>query len=285
MKRLVHLLRRLSGALPRIHVNGVPLLSPPEMDGVLPVSHGERCSFEPLAYAALDVLLEPGMLAYDVGASYGVMTALMALRVGPGGSVHSFEANPEVLAPARALLRANGLENSVHFENVLVGDRSADAEPFYAVPGSSSVASTRNTDIKVFHPDSRELSLPMIRLDDYAARINHTPDCIKIDIEGSEYVALEGARRLLQSRRPDLVIETHGLEVAGIGGSVAALCGLLGQLGYPLFDLGGRRRATPEGYAAEYAGHGKSIGYLLASTRLEDPAVGQRLAEQLATIE
>lgn len=50
-----------------------------------------------------------------------------------------------------------------------------------------------------------------ISLDDLAEQ-TFTPDVIKIDIEGAELDALQGASRLLAGRHPSFLIEVHGEE-------------------------------------------------------------------------
>jgi methyltransferase FkbM-like protein len=54
-------------------------------------------------------------------------------------------------------------------------------------------------------------SAGVISLDDFAfSPDGFIPDLIKVDIEGDEVAALSGAARILQRRRPHLIVETHG---------------------------------------------------------------------------
>lgn len=64
------------------------------------------------------------------------------------------------------------------------------------------------------------------------------PSLIKCDIEGGEGEALEGAREVLASARPTILLSTHGDEVA------ARCLSILGQLGYTV------RRSAPDDYLA-----------------------------------
>lgn len=61
------------------------------------------------------------------------------------------------------------------------------------------------------------------------------PDFIKMDVEGAEAMALSGARTLLESRRPHLVIETHSDVVEG------QCVDILRQAGYEPFVVNRRR--------------------------------------------
>ena len=72
---------------------------------------------------------------------------------------------------------------------------------------------------------------------DAAAARYFQPDFIKIDIEGGEASALRGASRLIETKRPALVIETHGQ-------SIEAECvDLLQRYGYKPMVVD-RRKAT-----------------------------------------
>ncbi|MBS1828482.1 MAG: FkbM family methyltransferase [Acidobacteria bacterium] len=218
--------------------------------------------FEVPVMAGLRRILRPGDCVFDAGCSYGIITCLISRMVQPGGAVHAFEANPDVLTWTRHIVSHNLPSQSVHFVSSCLADHSEGATDFYAVPDKSSVASTRNKDILHFHPDSQRVSVPLLSLDDYCARSGAIPRCIKLDVEGSEYLVLKGARRLLETHRPALLIETHGLEIDGIGGSVAELCRLLRDARYHLqYPISGQQ-VTDEDYVRK---HASQIGYLLAT--------------------
>lgn len=232
-------------------INDVPLIVPDEFRGILPVSPSDApFAFEPESFRGLRATIRPGDVVYDIGASYGVMTALGASLAGPSGHVLSFEPNPAVRPLARMLIERNGFGERVTFVDALVGERSDRAVPFWVVPGYRSVASTRTESILDFEADARRIEVPMIALDESNGP---PPNVIKIDVEGSEYAVLSGARRALTEHRPDLVIETHGDEITGIAGDLTAVCMLLSDLGYALWDLTANEPV---------------IGQLLASTRL-----------------
>lgn len=119
-------------------------------------------------------LAAPGGLAYDVGAASGVQT--LALAGLTGREVVAFEADPDALAGMREHLLANPVvAKLVTVEAAFVG-----------------------------HPDTRG----MVALDEYTMG-REPPTVIKIDVEGAELDVLRGARRLLGTYRPHLLIETH----------------------------------------------------------------------------
>lgn len=247
-----------------VRVNDEVLKLPRPLYRHIGVDHSRRRGtyFESPVMDGLRRCLRPGDCVFDAGSSYGILTCLMARMVHPGGAVHAFEANPDVLAWAKQIVAINVPQNTVHFVHACLADSSHGHTTFFTVPGMSSVASTRNTDILHFHPDSTSLAVPSLALDDYCLQANVIPKCIKIDIEGSEYLALNGARRLLEQHHPRLLIETHGLEIDGIGGNVAELCSMLDALGYTFRDLVSGEQVTADHYARE---HARRIGYCEAS--------------------
>jgi hypothetical protein len=65
------------------------------------------------------------------------------------------------------------------------------------------------------------------------------PDLIKIDVEGAEYLVLEGARLLLNQQKPMLFIALHGAE------QKRRCQKALEGLDYQIFNLDGSALNTP----------------------------------------
>ncbi len=65
------------------------------------------------------------------------------------------------------------------------------------------------------------------------------PDVIKIDVEGAEYLVLEGARRTLAMHRPTMFLSLHPAQLESLGHSVRAVESLLGSLGYSVLSTDG----------------------------------------------
>ncbi|WP_146905321.1 protein-L-isoaspartate O-methyltransferase family protein [Cellulomonas aerilata] len=78
-------------------------------DRPLPIGLGQTCS-QPSTVAAMLRLLDvpPGARVLDVGAGSGWTTALLALLVGPHGSVLGVELEPELAERAAACVAAGG---------------------------------------------------------------------------------------------------------------------------------------------------------------------------------
>ena len=243
------------------NISGLEILVPPSFAGILPVSPSRRrFVYERETIDGLRRTLRPHVTVFDVGCSYGVTTVMIALLTERTGAVHAFDGNADVLERARELARANGIDN-VRWNTTLVGDAVKEAIPFFAVPDFRSPASTLNRDITHWHQDAELRQVPMVSLDDYCERHGGRPDCIKIDVEGAEFAVLQGGERVLRQARPSLVIETHGLEIVGILGSLQALTGVLARAAYAFVDLRTGEPVSGSTFAALYA---EKIGHLLA---------------------
>jgi FkbM family methyltransferase len=214
----------------------VPLLPPAEH---LPIATGYLAGWNWVADSSLEScllgtyelenqhallgLLEPKAVVFDVGANVGFFTLLAARAVGSAGTVVAFEPAPNALALLRRHLALNPRPN-IQLVAAAVGATSGTAA-FH----TSSASSIGRLDA------AGETMVQVVALDDEIdnGRLP-IPDVIKIDVEGFEAAVLDGARRLLATRGPALIVSTHGSEAHG------EVIRLLSELGYDVEALSGR---------------------------------------------
>lgn len=184
--------------------------------------------FDLLVTETLMRLADPGEVAVDVGANIGYMSRVLADRLGPEGKVFAFEPHPEI----HAELLLNTAGTCVVAAQAAVSTMPGTAE--LHIPrffnGNRGIASLEKT------ADALDaVTVTCVTLDDAldgAAPVG----VLKIDIEGHELAALQGAERLLRARQiRDIVFEEHHPEASPV---VAYLTGL----GYHLFRLEKRFR-------------------------------------------
>jgi FkbM family methyltransferase len=181
---------------------------------------------------ALQAAVKPGMVAYDLGAHIGYFSLVLTRLVGNSGKVFAFEPDPNNLRALRHNLAANRGRN-VKVVASVVADGSAPV--LFATFHFSSVShiATKRTP-----GDANLVEVPSLRLDDFVYRDgNPAPAVIKIDVEGAEARVFEGARRLLDTARPVIVVEvsprtlseverqmsSHGYKSTFLGGDSSRL--------------------------------------------------------------
>lgn len=150
----------------------------------------------------LKKLVKPGMTVIDAGANLGYFSTRLASLVGPGGRVHSFEPDPSNRARLEDNLTRNGLGDRVTIHPLALSDEPATltfhrpAESTHRNHGESGRFPTGDVATEAFEVQA-------VRLDETI----ESADVMKMDIEGSERLALQGATKLLQTAAPAIVLE------------------------------------------------------------------------------
>ncbi|MEM9714530.1 MAG: FkbM family methyltransferase, partial [Actinomycetota bacterium] len=152
--------------------------------------------------------LPSGGRVLDVGAHIGNHTIALAVL---GHEVVAVEPNPETRALLEANVHRNGLDGRVTVHGVAAGAR----------PGHGAlIVDDDNSGATRLDPGAG--SVPIRRIDDLVQDV----DLVKLDVEGHELAALEGAHRLLSTRRPTVLAEAHDDD------AFRALTGTLALYGY-----------------------------------------------------
>jgi FkbM family methyltransferase len=176
---------------------------------------------------ALRRTLAPGGVLYDVGANLGFFALLGARLAGDQGQVIAFEPVPATAALAAEAAERSGLAARVEVRAEAVAAASGRALLCVVEEAGWSHLADRG-----HHPQTtEELDVPVVSLDDVVAAGAPPPDVIKLDVEGSEVDALEGASKLLREQRPVVICELHETN--------AEVCDLLEAVGYSLENLDG----------------------------------------------
>ena len=148
--------------------------------------------------AALNELIRPGDIVWDVGAHIGFLSLLAARLVGPMGQVIAFEpmpANRERLLESLRLNRA---------ENVAVHQCALSASSGKRILHGH--AATAMWTLMAELGDSEGVSVRCSTLDTVVLS-NPPPALIKIDAEGAEVDVLRGGIKLITKHRPKVLIE------------------------------------------------------------------------------
>ena len=151
---------------------------------------------EPDLFAFYDSFLKKGMVALDVGANIGLHTLFMAKRVAPVGQVLAFEPSPKNFSRLKEHVEKNHLEN-VRIFPLAVGDRRGTG--FFHENLNDSSRSH-------FSDGGPGLAIEIVRLDDICRSEGvRQIDFLKMDVEGFEMRALEGAEPLFSAGSCDVL--------------------------------------------------------------------------------
>jgi len=185
-------------------------------------------TYEREVQEAIDSLLRPGDVCYDLGASIGYMTLLMARKA---KQVYSFEPAPHAAAEMKRHLAANGLAN-VTIVPLPVSNGVREVR-FCLTDGAYGSAI-----------NDTETRWPVLQLEtttlDLFARDHPVPDFLKMDVEGEEGRVLEGAQEVLAHRKTRICCEVHNREAA------ESVLTTLHRFGYTVTLLDGSPARVPE---------------------------------------
>jgi FkbM family methyltransferase len=182
-------------------------------------------SREPYVRRAIEARLPKGGTFVDAGANIGFYSVLAARLVGPEGRVVAFEMMPDTAAILRRHVALNAPDRIEIVENA-ISDRNGATVTATVEPGKHGQASI----IASASPDGRvAIEVATITLDTALAGAGRI-DVLKMDLEGAEYLALQGAAEVLgrtssvvfesndNDRRVFDLLESHGFTVELLAG-------------------------------------------------------------------
>lgn len=161
-------------------------------------------------------LVDPEMCCYDIGGHYGYYSVTLA-SLATGGSVHTFEPVASHANRIQQAISKSKLNHTQVHQLAVAGECGELELKFAGENGDDSMAylttyggvdtSAAHEHYQSFH----QTTVKTITLDKAAEQYGK-PQFIKIDAEGAEGPILEGARSLIHSERPRLLIEVHGIQ-------------------------------------------------------------------------
>jgi len=177
-----------------------------------------------------ELRLRDDAVALDIGANLGWYSLLLARRW-PRARIHAFEPEPRNLALLRGNLQRNGITN-VTVHGVAVAERDGAMQFFpYA---------EKNMGRHSLVPQAgcEPITVPVVTLDGFLQQQRLDPpdvEFVKIDVEGYELPALQGARSLLAAK-PRILAEFAPKYVRRAGQDPAELLRFLQALGFRPFE-------------------------------------------------
>jgi FkbM family methyltransferase len=147
--------------------------------------------------------VKPGDVVLDVGGCWGDTALYFASKAGPAGKVYSFEFIPDNIK----LFNTN-----ISFNHALEKRVELVKHPATNVSGTDIYFKDNGPGSKVQTTpfEGQTGSCKTISIDDFVDQYKVSKvDFIKMDIEGSEMAALQGAERTIRKHKPKLAIATY----------------------------------------------------------------------------
>lgn len=178
--------------------DGLKLWIDPENDNGVERSLYYNGSYESGTINFIEKHLKSGDCFVDVGANIGLMSLKASKIVGKQGKVYSFEPHPNTAKILRFNISLNSIINTETIEKG-VGSKSDSAKIFDRWDVNRGGASLLPS-----NSEEKGYNIEVVTLDEMFS--DKAISMIKIDIEGYELEALKGAKQILSSTKPPILI-------------------------------------------------------------------------------
>ena len=200
--------------------------------------HGKRREEETMEF--FRAAIAPGETVIEVGGHIGYISMFLAQLAGDKGRVFVFEPGSN----NRRYIEAN----VTALENLELIDEAVSNENGTAKFHEEALTGQNNSligDYSVFEKNKNDSfsdegysvrEVKTVTLDSFTQERDLHPTLLKIDVEGAEWLALQGGHELFKRDKPAMMVE--------VTNEKAEVVAFLHQLGYELFDESARHLKT-----------------------------------------
>jgi FkbM family methyltransferase len=225
--------------------------------------------FEDIITGLYRAVLRPGDLAVDGGANRGLHSFPMAEQVGPAGQVVGFEPIPWLAETLRIERGKRGLAQ-LEIRQQALADRDGTAS-FHWIRNADGYSGLQPRPYPEA-PERELIEVETIRLDRVLEGAGRPWRFMKLDLEGGEFRAMQGAAKSLGQHRPVIVFENARAGAAtAYGYDAGTYFDFFDGLGYQLRDLFGRPFGRAEWDSPGYP------WYFIAAASPQDRALLDRI--------
>lgn len=184
----------------------------------------------------MEKYLSAGDHFVDAGANIGAYTLLAAELVGPSGAVDAIEPHPVASARLRENVGLNHYHH-VRVHDLALSDNTRGTSFLLDLDVSNRIAKDADCDRNQVHVGTG-------LLDDIVG--DRTCAMVKLDIEGAELLALDGASGLLEAANPPVwLVEIIETQLERFGASGEAIIERFAEHGYRPLRFRGAKSAHP----------------------------------------
>ncbi len=172
----------------------------------------EKCANDLVIVARQNI--KKGDVVWDIGANLGIFSALASGKAGRDGKVYAVEADPTYAAIVQrtATTCITAGHASINAISAAVSNANGILTFNVAARGTARSSIMSSRDIAV----ERQISVMSVTLDTLLEYWS-APDFIKMDVEGAETLALQGADRLLSEVKPTFYLEVSPENAEAVG--------------------------------------------------------------------
>lgn len=210
--------------------------------------------FEPHETAFVRRHVKRGFNVLDIGANIGYFSTIFARLVGNTGSVYAFEPVGETFRKLNSAIHRNGFQGIIAPHNFALSHTDGYVDMVFQA-ASTNIGAAHFGQNEQIREDLIFERVATKRLDDVIGRI--PIDFVKIDVEGAEWMVIQGGMNVFRDQSPIMMIEFNAAQLESVSSVTPEF--LLSQL----LDLG---------FEAHEILHDGS------ASKLPDPYVGLREA-------
>jgi FkbM family methyltransferase len=184
--------------------------------------------WEPHFKEVIKVFIKPGAVVIDAGANFGYNSVLLGKQAGPEGTLVSFEPQRIIHQQLSGNLILNNIYNAITCQAAL-GDGSKKVVNMRPVEYQADWVNIGDTSVG---EDGEEVAI--YTLDEIGLE---RVDFIKMDVQGYELFALQGAQNILTNQQPDLFIEIEPHQLIKFGVTEEQLLDYIKSFGYSIYKI------------------------------------------------
>lgn len=194
--------------------------------------------YEPDVVEYLISRILAGMVVIDIGANIGFFSLLMADLVSPTGEVLCYEPNPTTFEQLKKNIALNPYSNITPIQSAISNTTGT---------GRMSVLEDSALNTLALVKGGEDIEIPLETLDaSLRAHAVSRCDLIKIDIEGAEFLAVQGMKNTITlNPNIEFVIEVHPSQIEQLGGKVQEFLRFFVDLEFTVYKLGFFGKLTP----------------------------------------
>ena len=185
--------------------------------------------------------LKPGMVFYDIGANIGFYTFIAAKAVGPTGKVYSLEPAIKTFNQLKENIKVNpSLADRISAFQVAASNKSEEQEIYVSTGDLAAWNSlVKPEGSSGFEPEKIQTKklTELVNENNWAA-----PNLIKIDVEGWESFVIDGAKEIIETYKPVILIEFTKEHLMRTGTTYSIIKNKLIDLGYDFYEYIPRKK-------------------------------------------